>query len=218
MKTMKTMKNANYLVFMLLVSMVVLSTNCDGKNNVFLPELEDTAGSTIAGTDTLAAEAIEGILFLREEEKLARDVYLYLYEKFPLRPFANISKSEEAHMKAVKYLIDLYGLEDPVKDNPPGKFENQEIQALYEQLTLKGSQSKEDALRVGAFIEEIDIIDLQEEIILNKDIPELVTVLQNLLQASERHLRAFVGVLRVNGVEYAPVELDIEEFRAIIEQ
>ena len=68
----------------------------------------------------LTEDEISGILFMREEEKLARDVYLYLYEIYPLRPFLNISKSEQAHMDAIKYLIDTYELEDPVGENPPG--------------------------------------------------------------------------------------------------
>ena len=69
--------------------------------------------SELLKTELTDAE-VAGILFMREEEKLARDVYLYLYEIHPLRPFLNISKSEQAHMDAIKYLIDTYGLEDPV--------------------------------------------------------------------------------------------------------
>lgn len=81
----------------------------------------------------LSATESSGILFMREEEKLARDVYLYLYELYPLRPFLNISKSEQAHMDAMLYLIDTLGLEDPVGENPEGVFQNEELQELYDE-------------------------------------------------------------------------------------
>ncbi len=158
-----------------------------------------------------------GILFMREEEKLARDVYLYLYELYPLRPFLNISKSEQAHMDAMLYLIDTLGLVDPVGDNPPGVFQNVELQELYDELIERGSESKEEALRVGALIEEVDIIDIQTELDENASHEEVIRVYSNLLRASGNHLRAFVGVLRVNGVEYEPVLLDSTKFRQIID-
>ena len=92
----------------------------------------------------LTSDEISGILFMREEEKLARDVYLYLYELYPLRPFLNISKSEQAHMDAIKYLIDTYELEDPVGGNPPGVFQNEELQELYNQLISQGSSGRSE--------------------------------------------------------------------------
>lgn len=163
-------------------------------------------------------ELIQGILYMREEEKLARDVYLSLNEIFPLRPFQNISKSEQAHMDAMLYLIELYGLEDPVGNNPVGKFENEELQALYDELIETGSKSKEDALRVGALIEEVDILDLQHELEKAVAHDEITRVYTNLCNASENHLRAFVRVLGFNNVEYTPVKLDEEAFSSIINE
>ncbi len=166
----------------------------------------------------LTEDEINGILFMREEEKLARDVYLYLYELYPLRPFLNISKSEQAHMDAIKYLIDTYQLEDPVDENPPGVFQNEELQQLYDELIEKGSKSREEALKVGALIEEVDIIDLQtelEETAINEDV---IRVFTNLCSASENHLRAFVRVLVLYDVDYTPELLDQEEFDRILEE
>ena len=164
----------------------------------------------------LTEAEIEGILFMREEEKLARDVYLYLYEIFPLRPFLNISKSEQAHMDAIKYLIDKYELEDPVGDNPVGVFNNEELQEMYNELIETGSKSKEDALKVGALIEEVDIIDLQHELEVKAENEDVIRVYQNLCRASENHLRAFVRVLKFNNVEYTPVKLEEEAYNNIV--
>ncbi len=158
-----------------------------------------------------------GILFMREEEKLARDVYLYLYEIYPLRPFLNISKSEQAHMDAMLYLIDTLNLVDPVGENPEGVFQNQELQTLYNELIERGSKSQEEALRVGALIEEVDIKDIQTELGKYATNEEVFRVYTNLIRASGNHLRAFVGVLGVYDVDYEPVLLEPEQFRQIIE-
>ncbi len=154
---------------------------------------------------------------MREEEKLARDVYLYLYEIYPLRPFLNISKSEQAHMDAMLYLIDTLNLVDPVGDNPPGVFQNEELQALYNELIERGSESREEALRVGALIEEVDIIDIQRELDENATNEEVIRVYTNLLRASGNHLRAFVGVLGIYDVDYEPVLLEADQFRQILD-
>jgi hypothetical protein len=168
------------------------------------------------GVELYAAEE-SGILFMREEEKLARDVYHYLYEIYPLRPFMNISKSEQAHMDAMLYLIDTLNLVDPVGENPPGVFRNGELQALYNELIERGSISQEEALRVGALIEEVDIIDIQRELEENASNEVVIRVYTNLLRASGNHLKAFVGVLGVYDVEYEPVLLDAERFGQIME-
>jgi hypothetical protein len=102
----------------------------------------------------------EGILYMREEEKLARDVYLTLYDQWGMQILSNIADSESTHMEAVKTLIDRYGLDDPAAGKGIGEFTNEELKALYDQLVEQGSQSLVDALQVGAAIEEIDILDL----------------------------------------------------------
>ncbi len=174
-----------------------------------------TSGDTsISGT--LSQEEISGIQFLREEEKLARDVYLYLYEIYPLRPFLNISGSEQMHMDAVKYLIDTYGLEDPVANDEHGVFKNTDLQALYNKLIEEGSKSAVDALKTGALIEEKDIADLQHELDSSVKNPDVVRVYTNLKAASGNHLRAYVRNLTARGVNYEPVILDKETFSAII--
>ncbi len=179
-------------------------------------DLEGLDETPDTGVELSTTES-SGILFMREEEKLARDVYLYLYELYPLRPFLNISKSEQAHMDAMLYLIDTLGLEDPVGENPEGVFQNEELQELYDELIERGSKSQEEALRVGALIEEVDIIDIQTELEEHATDEEVIRVYTNLLRASGKHLRAFVGVLGLYDVEYEPVLMDPEQYRQIIE-
>ena len=98
----------------------------------------------------------QDLIFLREEEKLARDVYLYAFEKYHEQIFYNISQSEQQHMNSVLYLLNKYNLEDPIIE-ALGVFSNQDLQQLYNQLTAQVDISIIEALKVGATIEDLDI-------------------------------------------------------------
>jgi hypothetical protein len=154
------------------------------------------------------------LIHMVEEEKLARDVYVALFEKWGLRVFDNISKSEQTHMDAIAYLLTRYEIESPVVDEP-GKFTNAELQGLYTQLVEKGSLSIDDALYVGATVEDLDIKDLQTDLAAT-DSADIKTVFQNLMKGSRNHLRAFVSFLAANNVEYVAGFLTQEEVDAIV--
>ncbi len=115
----------------------------------------------VSATSPSAAE-VEALQYMREEEKLARDVYLALYEEWQLPIFQTIAGSESQHMEAMLTLIEKYGLTDPAAGKAEGEFTNPELQALYAQLVAQGSKSAVDALKVGATIEDLDIADLME--------------------------------------------------------
>jgi hypothetical protein len=158
---------------------------------------------------------IEGILYMREEEKLARDVYLTLYDAWGLPVFQNIARSEATHMAAVLTLIDQYGLADPAAAEV-GVFTDPTLQALYDQLAAEGRQSLADALRVGATIEEIDILDLQARLAQTEK-ADIALVYGNLLKGSRNHLRAFASTLaRQTGETYQPQYLDPDSYDSIV--
>ena len=124
------------------------------------------------GLEELNPEELDGLIFMREEEKLARDVYTILFEKYEMRIFENISKSEQRHISAIKMLLDRYELEDPVENDEVGIFTNKDLQNLYNELIASASDSV-TALKIGAVIEEIDILDLVkqiDEVVDNEDI------------------------------------------------
>ncbi len=167
--------------------------------------------------ESLSKEEIKHLKYMREEEKLARDVYITLYKKWKLPIFRNISKSENWHMYMVKLLLDKYNLNDPVEKTGDkiGIFKNKELQNLYNTLIEKGSRSLKDALIVGATIEDLDIRDLQKSIKItdNKDIN---LVFNNLEKGSRNHLRAFVKTLKRYGWDYKPKYISEEYFNQII--
>lgn len=164
--------------------------------------------------NSLTESEKEGLLLMREEEKLAGDVYAYFYEKYALRPFTNINKSEVRHSDAVLRLLNYFGLKDPALTET-GKFTNEAIQSLYNKLTADGTTA-ELALATGAFIEEYDIADLTKLIneTQNTDIKNVYT---NLLNGSYNHIRAFTRVLAARGVVYSPKILSATEYAEIVE-
>lgn len=186
--------------------------DCGSETAVFDP----IQANLSANTELSAAEAAT-LIFMREEEKLARDVYLTFYEMWQLPLFQNIANSEQTHMDNLLRLLDRYDLPDPVQQNPVGVFADADLQTLYDEMTAQGSQSLLDALRVAAALEEIDILDLQAGA-AETDKADIQTTYLNLIAGSENHLRAFVRVIeRQTGEAYAPQYLPVDYYATILQ-
>ncbi|MCA9953207.1 MAG: DUF2202 domain-containing protein [Ardenticatenaceae bacterium] len=140
----------------------------------------------------LTTADIESLLYMREEEKLAHDVYVTLYDMWEAPIFNNIASSEQNHTDMVLSLLNQYGLEDPAVGNAVGVFTNPDLQALYDDLVSQGSQSYEAALLVGGLIEEVDIADLRDEL-ESTNVAAIQQVYQSLLSASGNHLNGFAN-------------------------
>ena len=149
----------------------------------------------------LSRNEIDGILLMREEEKLARDIYLTLGDKWDLKPFVNIAKSEQKHMDEMGSLITKYDLEDPVKDDTRGVFTNPEMKKLYDELLAEGEKSRLDAFKVGTMIEDLDIADL-EALLKETDNDDIRIVYLNLVKGSRNHLRTFHFQIEKSGGTY----------------
>ena len=167
------------------------------------------------GAAVLTQEEIDDLMYMREEEKLARDVYITQYVNWGLLIFDNISASEELHTAAVLSLIEKYRLADPAKDGI-GEFTNPELQALYDQLTARGEVSELEALKVGGYIEEVDMEDLVNAM-ERTERPDIRNVYGNLLNGSTNHLIAYVAVIEaMTGELYEAQYLPQEVVDAIL--
>ena len=136
------------------------------KHNVAYGEGIMTLTEERAMTSAVAAltsREKEGLIFIWEEEKAARDLYASLYEENNLSIFMDLMRSEQSHMDQVKAVIDQYGLSTPGEDEP-GVFQNQTLQEIHDKLLTEGLQSDQDALKVAATFEEISIMDLEKEL------------------------------------------------------
>lgn len=162
----------------------------------------------------LSEAEIDGLLFMREEEKLARDVYITLYDIWQDSVFNNISESEQQHMDAMLVLLDSYELQDPALVSV-GLFFDSVLQDLYNQLTNRGMQSNIEALMVGAFIEEVDMRDIQHAIDAATH-GDIISTYESLLCGSRNHLRAFVKRIENLGVIYQAQVLPQDEVDSIV--
>jgi hypothetical protein len=163
----------------------------------------------------LSVEEAEHLTFMREEEKLARDVYDTLGERWNIPVFVNIAESEQTHMDALLRLLVAYGIADPVGSDIPGVFTDDDLQQMYDELVEVGMASLEDAFTVGALIEETDIADLQDAIEAT-DRTDLEMVYESLMCGSRNHLRAFDRQLEWEGATYHPSVVDEGLFASII--
>jgi len=168
-----------------------------------------------ASNEGLNSTEIASLLFMREEEKMARDVYIKMYGGWNDSVFDNIASSEQEHMDAVKVLLDKYNLTDPVIDSI-GVFNDPELQQQYDELLESGEVSHMEGLRVGALIEEVGMQDIQEAIdtIENED---MISTYESLLKGSRNHLRSFVGKIEEQGVVYEAQLLSQDEVDAIVD-
>ncbi len=166
--------------------------------------------------ESLSASEIASLNTMREEELLARDVYVALYSLYKIPVFNNISKAETQHTEAVKTLLLKYSLPDPAVNHVAGIFVNADLQALYTSLVAQGSTSLIAGFAVGAAIEDLDINDLHNHILIDVDNQDILFVYNNLEKGSRNHLRSFYRLLKVNGVTYTPQYIALEYFNQII--
>ena len=168
----------------------------------------------ISNGDDLSQQEIDNLQFLKEEEKLARDVYLFAHDLYSQKIFKNISNSEQSHMNSVTVILEEYNIED-MSFEERGKFSNDILQELYNDLTDLASKSLEDALIAGATIEDLDINDLNN-FIVNTTHEDIEDMYQKLNCGSRNHLRGFTSNLDNLGVSYDPQFISLEEYDAII--
>jgi hypothetical protein len=183
---------------------------------LYTPATPSTSAVTVSA-NTLTDAEIQDILFMREEEKLARDVYITLADVWGTPIFTNIAGAESMHMTSIGTLITRYGLEDPVDENPMGVFVNPTLQTMYDDLVATGSQSLIDALEVGALIEEVDIKDLIDSI-AETEASDVLVVWQQLLSGSQNHLKAFTSQLAARGIDYEPTVLDAATYEDMLSE
>lgn len=182
--------------------------------------MQDCSGTVADYTDQLELTPlsqgdIDGLNHMREEEKLARDVYLTLGERWSLPIFSNIALAEQQHMDRALSVMDLYEIADPVTDDTVGAFINPDFTDLYTTLVDQGSQSLIDALIVGATIEDLDLFDLTELINTGTN-DHLLFAWQNLAKGSRNHLRAFIRSLDAQEGVYQPQHIDQDAYDAIL--
>ena len=149
-----------------------------------------------AATQPLTAAELKWLQFMREEEKMAHDMYLALSEKWNLAIFRNIAVAEQRHVLRLEMLLTRYGVTAPAPSNTPGAYNDPTLSTLYSELLAKGSISSDDALAVGVTLEKKGIADFETALAATAKL-DVKQVYSNLMSASYRHLDAFQNGCRM---------------------
>lgn len=204
------------------VAVLVFLSSCEkggplgddqGNSSQSLSAIQATVSSL--PVEPLDSAEKQRVLFIREEEKLAYDVYQAMFDKYGVKIFQNIPNSELSHMEAMLTIITKYQLVDPMDKNPRGVFANADLQSLYNALVSQGNGSVLAAYQVGAKIEELDIFDLNKSIAVTNN-QDIKLVYDFLNKGSRNHLRSFFKNLTNAGGTYTPVFITKAEFDAIV--
>lgn len=208
------MKKINLIATVFAVcSMSLVLTACGGDTVADIPSPNDP----VADDSSLSVAEVEGLLFMREEEELARDLYLDIYaaKDDRLTVFKNISDNAETqHAEAIRLLLVKYGIDDP-STGVHNTYTDVELQHLYD-LLLNIAVGSDDlaALMVGALVEETDIQDINtHKANVSVEHDDIISTYANLLCGSRNHLRSFVKQIEsISGTTYETQvpELDAE--------
>ncbi|MGD8581643.1 MAG: DUF2202 domain-containing protein [Gammaproteobacteria bacterium] len=166
-------------------------------------------------TATLDFNEKTHLIFMCEEEKLARDTYITLGARYPeAAVFGRIDDSEERHKCAVADMLEKYEIPNPSTNDNVGVFTGEDygwyFTEKFNALVERGSVSVLEALYVGAFIEELDMLDINQcpQVIVETDNgindvsecgkvytdnADILRLYGSLLEGSESHLRAYVS-------------------------
>lgn len=187
----------------------VISVNADGvtmfnTSNV-VPSFETTA--------ELTSDEIEFLYAVREDEKLARDIYNSFYSLYASKPMSNIAKAEENHIAAVERLFYFYSINYPAVGEA-GVFADATRQSYYNELISKGTTLL-DAYKAAAYLEEKDIADY-EAVLPSITNPNIKLVIEHLIKGSINHFKATLRQIDALGGEYQAAVLSQERYTEIV--
>jgi hypothetical protein len=172
----------------------------------------------------LSQELKDALGHMGNEERLAYDVYMNLYDYHAqnnataIMQLQNIAtRSEKTHVEIVQSLVRRYDLgednltdvDNAVADNtvafedmPRGQYDIPAIQDLYDALYAKGVTSVQDALEVGCMVEVTDINDLDAylQTAQNDNAADVQAAFEVLRSGSYNHYWAFDTGLKNLGV------------------
>ena len=163
-------------------------------------------------TTDLVQEMKDSLTYMKDEERLASDLYLNLYNYYKnysdleIKQLNNIAtNTENDQISIIKSLVKRYDLNssEPQDVNiSRGVYENQVIQDLYDKFYAIGQNSQEEALKVGCMVEVTDINDLDKYISLAKEsnATDIETAFKALRDGSYHNYWTFDQTLKNLGV------------------
>lgn len=198
--------------------MTQLAANVDGIDATEATALAGQSSTQLLISSLPAAilndEQKQILVYMWNEEKLAKDIYLALNAVYPSQQLYTIAtNSETQHEAAMQALLAKYNLSawEPLNPQasysvaaltaiPAGAYTVTALQSLYDALYAKGGASARDSLEVGCMVEVTDVNDFDRDIALVDNVLDAKTVFENLRAGSYNHYWAFDRGLRSMGV------------------
>jgi hypothetical protein len=148
--------------------------------------------TTTASVDATVAQQLS---YLREEERLAGDVYTAIAKLYPANAtqFTRIATAEQRHFAAMGALLSRYGLADPSAGRSAGSYADPALTQLYDKLMTQAKVSLTEAYKVGVAIEQTDLADLKAGLAA-KPPTDVKAVYTNLQAGSNNHLATFTAL------------------------
>ncbi len=195
--------------------LVLILILVDGKDSARSPltAIPVANVNNIGGPTTVEQQ---NLVFMREEEKLAWDLYREMHQIWGLSVFKSVSGEEKEHMKKMLGLLQMYNIPDPVQGDVPGRYVNVYISDIYQSLSQQGRRSVQDALKVCALQEEINILDLIR-VSQSATQPKVLEVYAELQRNSISHLRSFAHSLEILGIRYQGVKIPQNTIDSIVQ-
>jgi hypothetical protein len=132
---------------------------------------------------------------MREEERVARDLYTQLGRSSGEAIFTRIAAAEQRHLDAVERLMSSQGMDPDAAGTTVGRYAVPDLQSAYNRWLAAGRASDQAAYKVGVELEKQDIAELKALRVASGTTG--ARVVQALRTGSEHHLAAFTKA--VNG-------------------
>ncbi|MFB6226179.1 MAG: DUF2202 domain-containing protein [Candidatus Paceibacteria bacterium] len=193
----------------------VLSLTKNGATSFDQQKLEQVLERKKEMQKPLGEEVEMDLIYLIEEEKVARDLSYKFSQKYDEKIFTEVYKAENTHLKAVQRFIRNYKLDDPTSKNGVGEFKNPQLQKIYDEKLSSGKENKNKAYQSLLWVLEKNINDIN----INKDSTDkddILFVYNNLIRSSKNHIRAIDSLLSKEGGSYSPEHLSKAKYESII--
>ncbi|MFA5358953.1 MAG: DUF2202 domain-containing protein [Patescibacteria group bacterium] len=226
-----------FLSLWLLLAIIFLFAGCAGRGTdnqqterERIIVIDDSGASTIDlelfkkiinqnSAEGLGEKEKTGLVYLAGEEKMLRDFFAKMAEKYREKPFGYLATAESGHVAAVKILLEKYELADQAgMDLPTGEFADKKIKEFFDKQTVAGEASGEAALVAGLEMIEFNIKDI-EQFTFSTARPDLRQSYNLLAQVARNHLRELWKSLpeKEGELKYKPKYISEEQFKSIVD-
>lgn len=165
-------------------------------------------------TSGISTDEQKALVQIFEQEKLARDVYSQIGEKFGIKILKNAAIGKQKQMSLILDFMTLNQVAVAF-DDAQGVFKSPELRENYSAFLTEGLGSLNNAFRVGAKMEDYNIYHI-DKILATQTTGKLVLLLSKLSCSAGNELKTQVNMLVGNGEMFMPDYISVKLYRSIM--